>query len=530
MKKAQHKKTFNNILFLLLFLFLSFSFTRTTSAQSTNATPREAGIDEGMLNYWLRYGSIPSDTVPKTLKFLGTGFAANPSEVDQFASAIALQWIYGLKPAEGVSNYSTSIVDDLETAGYISSDQADYLTSASAGSLSFPTNFDPLPNNLKNKSDAERGELSELADLPGLILGGANRAGTDIMLSGMAIARADNLSSSVDSGSMLPEQKGTRNIGKNTGTTQGSVSGASIGPNGSNMTTNPRVLQATTTSSTSSISEKNVYAAAFSGENGNIIKPAISQGFSELARTFLPVIGAAANPYGGDIAVNEGRQPSNVAGTDPQKIVTSASVSGDGGPFGENNESLGLTDKQPGEPLTNMDDVANLAAANSANEINNQTNQLNNAQNHYSNDPNLSNLQNQFTPDEFDTMLDDRFPSDGSGGSGASTPPVTPTASNTSTCDPAKAVLSQQEVVEVADFMGLTLSVSSWTISYFQASQFLGTTIYIDGSTSTQVVDSTLIPNPNACVWVVYAPSASEGAYIKDAKSQNGEAFLFSMP
>jgi len=216
----------NILISLFVFLLFPFSLVHIASAQSTNGdqkVPRQNGIDEGILYYWLRYGGIAPDSLAETLKFLGTGFAADPTNSEQLVGALAKQWVYGSPPAAGVSNYSTSIVDDMQTAGYFGSDQANYLRSAGSASLSFPTQFEPLPDDQKTKTGAEKAELKNIADFPSLILGGANRAGNDMLLTGMALARAEDLSAAVPApGDMLPEQVGTRNIGKDS---TGSASG-----------------------------------------------------------------------------------------------------------------------------------------------------------------------------------------------------------------------------------------------------------------------------------------------------------------
>jgi hypothetical protein len=505
MKKTQHKKTLKNIFVLLIVFVLSFFLTHITFAQTTTGgnqkKPIDVGVQQGMLYTLLRFGGLVPDSLVKTLQWRGSAFSINPTNISQVVNAIATQAIFNTTPAKGIQNPSISKTEEMKNAGYISSAQADYLKSAGPASLSFPTGFEPLSN---NTSGTGTDEIKEPEDFVNTFLSGQNRAGSNVLLTGMALGNAGNLSAAVPpAGDMLPELAKSRDIGKN--------NSGSTNSNGSPYNN-------------------------FSGGNGQVTITSGVKNAQSALTVNLPAIAAANNPDGGQVAVNTGPMASNIGNAKAEKAITSARVSGNGSFLGKIGEILGISSNKPGSPMMDIDDIANIAAQNSADQINNQLNQINNAQNHFSNDPNLNNLQNQFSPNQFNDLLNNRFPSDGGGGSGGSggggtpTPPVTPTTPDTSVCDPAKAVLSQQEVTDIADFMGLTLDVSNWTISYFQASQFLRRTIYLGDSTSTQVVDQTLVPNPNACIWVVYATSAKEGAYVTDARSQTGIKFLFRMP
>jgi len=506
MKNIQHK-IIPNAVFVLLFVFLLFPlcFIYSPSAQSADETPqktREPGIDEGMLYYWLRFGKPIADSIAETLGYRGTGFNVNPSNTNQIVSAIALQGIYGVTPTAGVKNYSSSVVEKMIESGNIPKEAAPFVISAGSSSLSLPTQFAPLT--LSGKTSAEKAKISEPEDLPKIFLSGANRAGNDIILSGLALAAAGNLDNSLpNSGDMLPEQAGSRDIGKQSGTTTGSTS------------------------------KQNVYAKALSGAGGITTVPGNVKNAQGGLQAWTQALLAFFNPDGGQVAVTTGVMASNIGKKEAEQSVTSARVTGNAGPAGEIGRVSGYTDEKPGAALADIDDVNNLAIRNTVDNINNQANQINNAKNHFG-DGNLNNLVNQFSPDQFNDLFNSRFPSDSGGsGGGTQTPPVTPTAPDTTatTCkDSTAGALTQQEVVNIADFMGLTLDTSGWTISYFKAEKFKGAEIYLEDSNSTQIVGSDLIPNPNACAWVVYAPNEGEGVYVVDERSQTGIKFFFTMP
>lgn len=221
--------------------------------------------------------------------------------------------------------------------------------------------------------------------------------------------------------------------------------------------------------------------------------------------------------------------PSSIYGADAQKNVTSASVPGNARLLGTNNEVAGLTDKLPGASLGDIQDAINIAARNASDQINNSNQQLGDAQNQFP-DGRLNQLQNQFSPNQFSDQLNNRFPGSGGGGSGGGgSPNVTPTTPS-SECSTSNAVLSQQEVVDIADFLGLPITTDSWTVSYFKAQQMLGQSVYVGDDTTRTTLDSTIIPDSQACVWVTFADSVGQGVYVSDVRSVYGTKFIFTMP
>jgi hypothetical protein len=290
---------------------------------------------------------------------------------------------------------------------------------------------------------------------------------------------------------MLPEQAGTRSLGE---TSNGQVLSDTISP--------------------------------FANQIGGIIASAAMQAAKATTLIAAPFQLAANLPAANADVPTSMTLPPIVAGTESQKKVTNPGMKGNGSSVGDNNKLNGYTNKNPGASLGNMQDALNYAERIQADQINNQADQLQNAREQFPNGR-LEQLLNQFSPDTFKDLLSSFFSNSGGNNTGETTPSITPPAPTHECKDP---TLSQQEVVDIAKFVGLPTSSTNWTVSYFKAQQLVGQSVYLSDSTTQTTLDTNIIPDGNACIWVVYAPSVKTGVFVSDVRSANGTKFMFAMP
>lgn len=493
MKKLFRKNIRTYLIGIFIVVVVAVVISRVVAFAADTA--RTNSKDQTKVETYARYGGVVPDSVIN-LGFKGTGFAVDPTSFEDIVAAVAAEYVFGIT-LPGVENYSgqdSSILDQMAKANSMSSNEKNLIKQMSFVMLGgMPTKFE------EDNNDAGQ-ELDEYGDLPNLALSTKNSTGAAVLLQGVALGRKDQLRASTDITSAFPERAGEREFGKN------SSSGS-----------------------------------PFKDISGEIITPAIAKntGIAITSGGLGQLAMIASNPDGGDAAVNNGLMPTVSGKSDAQKKVTSAQVTGDGAQAGKTAEIAGLTDKNPGAPVGNLNDIINLALQNSSNQINNYLNSLGNAQNHFPNGR-LNQLQNLFPQNNFQNQLTNRFPGTGGGGGGgggtgggggASQPPVTPTQPDaTNECKTENAVLTQQEVVDVADFLGLPLEVQRWTVSYFKAQQLIGQSVYLGNNTSQTILGTYQLGDPQSCVWVTYAPEEKRGVFMSDIRSENATKFLFRMP
>lgn len=485
----------NKILFTaLLWLFVGFLFSNNALAETASPIPRNADIDMAKVNTYLRFGNYVADEVIRSMGFRGTGFATSPVNADQIFNEVAGEWVFG--PPAGITNYSSDMVTDLVNKKVLSKEEAQLLRSIA------PVAMGAIPTQSKDSFSSadpyEKGKITQpdggVTNVGAIALSDANNLGVTLRLFGAATAYRDQLEQAAgDYKSALPEQKGIRDIGKNSDSTGMGTSGS-----------------------------------PFVGVGETVI-PAAAK-VSQLALTtggWLSALMTGLNPDGGEVAVNTGKMPSNLSLAKAEKSVSSAQVTGTGEFAGTSAQVAGLTSERPGSSLGNLADITRLASQNTADQINNRANQLGNAQNRFPNGR-LNQLANQFSPDQLTNLLANRF--SGAGSTQQPTPSATQTASNTNECDPAKAVLSQQEVLDIADLLGLPIGGNSWTTSYFKAQQLIGQAVYLNNASTLTIISSATIPDTQACIWVTYAPSVKKGVFTSDVRSTAGTKFMFTMP
>lgn len=532
------KKYFSLSAVLVLGLLCLFG-AQTAAAQSAQeSATRNADADAAMLYTYLRYGEPVPDSLIKSLGFRGTGYARTPSNFFNIVNAIAAQWIFGVSP-EGVTSYDSSNVvkADQENNVYSQEEAQLFREVAEAALGTVPTDSEKL----SSSDPKEQGKITSLegdGSIVKIAFSDANSTGAFADLWSAAIGRAQNLAATApDLNGMLPEQESSRQIGSTNNSVLGDLNAnESVG----NLAYSNNGKSAVAGTFTSRLSGKGTVLADATGAGndspfnifkakGGITVPAQLKTGQGLLLGALPAMMIASQPAGtSDTPVNE-NNPSSIYGSKVEKNVTSASVPGNARLLGTNNEVAGLTNKLPGASMANLQDAMNVALQNSADQINNQFNQLNNAQDHFP-DGRLNQLQNQFNQEDFGNQMGNRFPGSGGNNGGGASPTATPTQATDAGCDMTKAVLSQQEVVDIADFLGLPISGSSWTVSYFKAQQMLGQSVYLGTATTKTTIDSSIIPDGQACVWVTYAPSAREGVYVSDVRSSNGTKFMFTVP
>ena len=486
------------LFFVFLSVVLLFNSNQTLAALSPSKKTQNPNVDEALVRTYLRYGNYVPDAVLKEMGFRGTGFAVTPSNYFRIIAAVVGKGVFGISP-QGIAKDTSDMVTDLQNSKAFSQEEADLLRELGPVIMGIvPTK---IASSSKDTDDPfEQGIITSLeTGLSDIAFGDHNSTKTAVFLVSAANARTAELTTATisDLTGGIAENEGVRDVG-----------GTSISIN----------------------SEESPLSHV-----GGIVTPnAIKNTQLSLIGGVLQALQISNNPDGGGQAISTGKSPSNLADANASENIKSASVSGDGGHAGKAREVAGFTDEKPGSSLGNLADITRLALANSANQINNRLNQLTNAQNRFPNGR-LNQLQNQFPPNTFNNQLANRFPSSGgSGGTGGGggTPPAsaTPTQPDTTTCNPANAVLSHQEVLDIADFMGLPTTSQDWTKSYFLAQQFIDQNIYLPGTSTLRKVDLSLVPDPTACVWVVYSPSIKTGVFSSDVRSQTGTKFLFRMP
>lgn len=515
-------KKFLTILFAILFLLPCSVFAATNTTGSEKA--RDANADEAMLYTYLRYGMPVPDSLIKSLGFRGTGFAATPSNFEEIVNAIAAQWIFGVEPTKGVTNYSSDMVTEGQNNNVYSDREARLYKSIG------PAAMGAIPTQAEQPQSSDPNEQGKITQLDGgvaqIALSDINSTGMFVKLMAAALGRAENLSETAPNlHGMLPEQEKTRQIGgtSNTTSNSGINGGTTRGASTSRLLGNGGTVLG---DSNTALENQSPFEVA----KGAKISVTASEK-DKMAATLIevPYWLAANNPAANADAPANMTLPPVAAGARSQMKITSPGMAGNGGANGRSSEISGYTSKLPGTTLGDLNDAMNLALQNASDQINNRYNQLNNAQNQFP-DGRLNQLQNQFSPDDFNNQLGNRFPdSGGNGGNGGGSPTAQPTTSNTTECDPTKATLSQQEAVDVADFLGLPIS-NDWTVSYFKAQQMIGQSLYLGNNTSQTTIDNNIITDPQACVWVTYAPTVKEGVFVSDVRSASGLKFMFRIP
>jgi hypothetical protein len=475
-----------------IWIFIAYFSATPSFAVTASPMPRNANVDEAMVNTYLRYGNVVADQIIRSMGFRGTGFPVTPSNAEQIIGAVAAQWIFGITP-KGIENYSTDMVSEGEKNKAYAKKEADLLRQIGEATLGFvPTQ---LSKTFESSDPNEQGKIKKLeGGVANIAFSDANSTGSFINVMRTGLANQSRLAQSVgDLNGALPEKKGERDIGKNSSSNGTSSSGS-----------------------------------PFIG-----IEETITPGRAKDAQLALTTGGwantllALFNPDGGDIAVSSGKMPSNISNAKTAKNVSSAQVTGTGEYAGTSAQVAGLTNVKPGSPIGDLSDINRILEATIAENMTRSEQQFGNTRNYFPNGR-LEQLANQFPPNNLKEQIPNRFPDSNSGG--GQPPTVDPNTPISDGCDPAKAVLSKQEVVDIADFLGLPITTAQWKNNYIKAQQLYNQSVYLGNSSTLITLGSDIIPDPQACIWVVYAPSENTGVYVSDVRSQTGTKFMFTMP
>lgn len=506
MKNIKPKKSFSakKIIALLIIVFSLAFYARQIFALpgDTGSKERSAAMDELMRNTWLKDGaSFVPDSAVKETEPSGTRWTKVPSLLYEIVSRVALQ--YGGVYPPGVKPIGSDMLSTLKDNQYINDKDKSFYQAILPTVLGFlPEITEQSPLNEQQKKDYKIKDqdsfMKEIVFNPYI-----NALSLPVIRDASLQSKARILAATApDLNQPLPKYEGENKLGENTG--------SSIGQQGS----------------------------PYEQAEGVVITQSANANRADLLEEAVLVSIANATDGGSkSVTSPDEKMPSAVGDDKIQKPITSTQVAGNAAAAGDAQKATGIVGNEPGSPIANLNDIIRLAANNAANNIGNRINQLANAQNRFPGGR-LNNLQNNFSPNRFQNLLNNRFPGSGSGGSGGggsggngggpAAPPASANSGATEPCKEEDAAISRQDATDIADFMNLPKeNVTTWTYSYFPSGQMLGQRA-LEKETNTEFVfNSSIIPDPKACAWVVYEPSSRIGVFIADIVGQNAARFLF---